>query len=89
MKEAIGNLLSSRKAIVTILVVVGVIVLAALGRLAAEPAMEFLKWIVIAWLGAQAYEDGAVKSAAIKAGVNTTAPADVGAGTEKPTANDP
>lgn len=82
MLDAVKGLLASRKAIVTVLVIVGVVVLAALGKVAADPALEFLKWIVIAWLGAQAYEDGAVKSAALKAGMN-------GAGAPKPTADDP
>jgi len=68
MLEALRNLISSRKAIVVMMVVVGVVVLAGLGRVQQEQAMEFLKWIVVAWLGAQAYEDGSVKAAALKSG---------------------
>ena len=66
MTDAIRNLISSRKGIIVIATIVSVVVLAALGRLEQESTLEFLKWIVAAWLGAQAYEDAAIKSAAIK-----------------------
>ena len=77
MLEAIKNLVSSRKALVVVLVVVGVVVLAAVGRVQQEQAMEFLKWIVVAWLGAQAYEDGSVKAAALTSTTAQAPPATV------------
>jgi hypothetical protein len=73
MIEALQNLTSSRKAIIVVTVVIGVVVLAAIGRVPQEQAMDFMKWIVVAWLGAQAYEDGAVKAAAIQSTASGTA----------------
>ncbi|HOA00819.1 MAG TPA: hypothetical protein PKI27_00775 [Dermatophilaceae bacterium] len=77
MIDSIAQLFGSRKALITMLAIVGIVVLAGLGRVAGEQALDFIKWIVTAWLAAQAYEDGRVKSAALL--MNQP----------KPTANDP
>jgi hypothetical protein len=65
MKEAWTSLLSSRKAWVVMLALVAITVLASLGKVAGELAIDVIKWVVVTWLGAQAFEDSKVKSAAL------------------------
>lgn len=54
-------LVQSRKAWVVLLAIIGAVLLAALGRISAAESLEFVKWIVVAWLGAIAAEDAAEK----------------------------
>jgi len=62
---AVAGLLASRKAII---VIVAIGVVAALGfthNIEGDKVIEFVKWVVVSWLGAQAYEDAKIKSAAL------------------------
>ncbi len=61
MPQAIIRLFSSSKAWVVALAVVGIVLLAALGRVSEMQAIEQIKWLVIALLGAQGIEDAAHK----------------------------
>ena len=55
------DLLTSKKAIVMLIVVVAVTVLAALSKVQGQAALDFIKWVVMAWLGSQAVVDAAAK----------------------------
>ena len=55
------DLLNSRKALIMLLAVVGAFLLAALGKVAGDQALEFVKWVVMTWLGAQAVVDAATR----------------------------
>lgn len=66
MPEVLKNLAASRKALVMVAAVIAVTVLAGIGKLGSAPALDFIKWIVGIWLGAQAAEDMLVKPAALK-----------------------
>jgi len=48
--EKLGDLASSRKFMVAILAIIGVVVLAAMGKIAAESALDFVKWVLGTWL---------------------------------------
>lgn len=63
--QAFGKLASSRKAIVVVLAIVIVGGMGFAHVVEGDKVLEFVKWLVMAWLGAQAYEDGKVKSAAL------------------------
>lgn len=56
-------LVQSRKAWVVLFAIIGAIALAAMNRISAEASLEFVKWVVVAWLGAIAAEDAAEKAA--------------------------
>ena len=62
MKEAISGLLSSKKAIITVLTMISVMVLCLAGRIAGESALDAIKWVAMVWLGAQALVDSKAKS---------------------------
>lgn len=51
------------KSIVMVVAVIGAIVMNVAGRIEGDKALEFVKWVVIAWVGAEAYESGKVKAA--------------------------
>jgi hypothetical protein len=68
MNAMISSLATSRKAWVLLVAVVGAVVMNVAGRIDGEKALEFIKWIVMTWLGAQAYEDAHVKSSALENG---------------------
>lgn len=55
--DKVKELLTSRKFIVTALGITGAVVLAALGKIDGERAMDFAKWLLGAWLLAQAGVD--------------------------------
>jgi hypothetical protein len=67
MNAMIAGLASSRKAWVLLAAVVGAVVMNVAGRIDGDKALEFIKWLVMTWLGAQAYEDAHVKPAAMAA----------------------
>lgn len=66
-----SGLLASRKALMVLVVMIGATVLVALGRMTSEQWETVARWLGASWLGAQAFEDAFVKSAAIKAGGET------------------
>lgn len=70
MKHAIEGLLSSRKALMVLVVMISSTVLVAMGRMSSEQWESVARWLGMSWLGAQAFEDAFVKSAAIKADGN-------------------
>lgn len=51
------ELTSSKKAFIMALAIVAVVVLSSLGRVPGTEALDFVKWVVVAWLGAQAYQE--------------------------------
>jgi hypothetical protein len=53
----VGELLGSRKFWVSIVAIGAVITFAVLGKVAGDQAMDFIKWIIGAWLGSQAATD--------------------------------
>jgi hypothetical protein len=59
-----ARLAGSTKFLVALVAIVAVVVLAALGKYSSADAVAFVKWIVTAWLGAQAVQVGAEKVAA-------------------------
>lgn len=70
MPNVIQTLLASRKAWVVLLAVVGVVVMELMGKISAKDALDALKWLVSAWLGAQAVEDAAEKHGSAAARVS-------------------
>ena len=60
--QPIFQLLSSRKAIVMLASLIGVVLLAALGKIPGAQAVEFCKWVVMTWLGAQALVDATTRA---------------------------
>jgi hypothetical protein len=64
----VSKLFGSRKAVMMMLALAGVVLLASLGRITGDQALDFLKVTLPAWLAAQAWEDGKVKAAAIGRG---------------------
>lgn len=63
MPNMMSAMLTSRKAWVMVVCVVGAVVLNARGQIDGPQALDFIKWVVGAWLGAVAIEDGAKKLA--------------------------
>jgi len=63
MANMISALLASRKAWVLLLCVAGAMVLNAKGQIDGPQALDFIKWVVGAWLAAVAAEDAAKKMA--------------------------
>lgn len=57
--NVVQALLQSRKAWVVLLAVVGVVVMELVGKIGPRDALDAIKWLVSAWLGAQAAEDAA------------------------------
>ena len=57
MKDALIELTSSKKAIVMSLAIVATVILASVNRITGPQAIDFVKWVVITWIGAQAYQD--------------------------------
>lgn len=55
--EKLTELFTSRKFIVTLVAIAGVVTLAALGEVDGEKAIDFAKWVLGAWLVAQAGTD--------------------------------
>lgn len=62
MLDTIKRLMASRKALVMVVAIIGVVVLAGLGRVTSEQALGFIKWVVIAFIGGTALEDAATKN---------------------------
>ncbi len=60
------KLMQSRKAIVVVVVVAAATVALLSGKLTQDQWTDLVKWVTVAWLGAQAAEDAVVKSAALK-----------------------
>ena len=63
--QALSGLLSSRKAVIVFTTIVAVTVLGYFGVIEGDKVIDFVKWVVVSWLGAQAYEDAKIKSAAL------------------------
>lgn len=61
MKQALSGLLSSKKAIITVLTMASVMVLCLAGHIAGESALDAIKWVAMVWLGAQALVDSKAK----------------------------
>jgi hypothetical protein len=57
MMEKVKELLTSRKFIVTLIAITGVTVLAAIGKIDGDKALDFAKWVLGAWIAAQAGTD--------------------------------
>jgi hypothetical protein len=55
--EKLTELFTSRKFIVTLVAIAGVTVLAAVGQIDGEKALDFARWVLGAWLVAQAGTD--------------------------------
>jgi len=53
----ISLMFQSRKAVVLVFAIAGVVLMNYLGRISGEEALAFVKWVVTAWLAAQAIED--------------------------------
>lgn len=63
LSSGVRRLLTSSKAIVAGVAVVGVIVMNVTGRIDSAKALEFITWVVMAYFGANALEDAAEKRA--------------------------
>lgn len=61
MKDMLSALVTSRKAWVLLLAVIGVVVMNVAGRVTGEQTIDVIKWLVSAWFGAVALEDAAEK----------------------------
>lgn len=75
MGNAIASLFASKKALVTIMLIIAASVLAGMSKMSTEQWIEFIKWVSGVWMVAQGAEDALVKSAAVKMGAtppNTT-----------------
>lgn len=72
----IKGLLGS-KSIVMVVAVVGACAMNVAGRVDGDKTLEFIKWIVMAWLGAEAWEAGKVKAAEKAAAATLIAAPDV------------
>lgn len=59
--KGIIRLLNSSKSLVVGVAVAGIVLLGALGKLPVDEAVEQIKWLVLALVGATAIEDGARK----------------------------
>jgi hypothetical protein len=57
MTGSILSLLTSRKAIVMLFSIIAVSALAALGKIAGNDALDFVRWVVLVWIGSQAAVD--------------------------------
>lgn len=68
------GLLRSRKAIVVLVTLICVTVLAALGRVSGEAAMQLFTVLIPSWLLGQSYEDGKAKGATSNVVNQTTDP---------------
>jgi len=53
----ISLMFQSRKAVVLVFAIAGVVLMNCVGRIDGEKALDFIKWVVTAWLAAQALED--------------------------------
>lgn len=69
--ESFVGILNSRKGLVLVAAVIGVIVLNVLHRISGDQALDFLKWIVGFWMGGVAIEDAAKKRGASSVAVGT------------------
>jgi hypothetical protein len=68
MNSTLSAFMNSRKAWVLLLAIIGVVVMNVVGRIDHKDALDFIKWIVMAWLGAVAAEDAAAKHGQARAG---------------------
>ena len=59
--NVIQNLLASRKAVVTFVAVVAAVSLGFANKVSGQEVLDFVKWVITTWLGAQAAEDVAKK----------------------------
>lgn len=60
MGNALSKIVGSRKAILSILGIAAAVYMSKTGQVAGPDALGFIKWILMAWLGAQAAEDVAM-----------------------------
>jgi hypothetical protein len=60
MGNALSRIVGSRKAILSILGIVCVMYMSKSGQVSGTEALGFIKWVLMAWLGAQAAEDVAM-----------------------------
>lgn len=63
MIEVLKSFSHSRKAIVLVVAIIGVVILNILGKLDIQGALDFIKWIVGVWMASVAAEDAATKLA--------------------------
>lgn len=68
------RLAQSRKALIVFFTLLAVVVLAALDKIKGDAALQIITVVVPAWLLAQGYEDGKVKSAAAAANAKPVDP---------------
>ena len=57
MQSKLAELLGSRKFWVSIVAIGAVVTFAVMGRIAGDQALDFIKWVIGAWLGSQAATD--------------------------------
>ncbi len=69
--SGLSRLLRSSKAIVVVAAIVTLAVLTYFGKVTSEVTVETIKWLVIAFIGAVAVEDGAIKLTQ-RSGTSTT-----------------
>lgn len=75
--DMVKALAQSRKAWVLLIAIVAVVGLTAMKMIDGAQALDFVKWLVVAWFGAVAIEDGAQKLMVPPSGttvVNNAAP---------------
>lgn len=76
MPEVIKNVLSSRKDLFALVIIIAVTVLFAMSRIDYEKWWTVVQWLGGAWLLVRGAEDVMVKSSAVKAGGRPKASAD-------------
>jgi len=59
--DKLVELFSSRKFVIALVAVLIIVVLAVAGRIAGDQALDFIKWVVGAWIAGQAATDVASK----------------------------
>jgi hypothetical protein len=57
MDNAFSKILGSKKAVLSILGIICSMILAYTGKVTGEDTLNFIKWVLMAWLSAQAAED--------------------------------
>ena len=55
--------LINSKSIVMVVAVLSAIVMNVVGRIEGDKTLEFIKWVVMSWVAAEAWENGKVKAA--------------------------
>ena len=57
MLATFGRIFGSRKAVFTLIAMAATVALAWTSRITGTEALDFMKWVLTVWLGAQAAED--------------------------------